>query len=158
TTIQLRPLYRLDLPGFLAAEVGANRYLVEYRPRVRWDSAIPESTVLLHRFQDNHSYIIRNSRGWQGFGAGDFFERGIPGLDYLRVEVLSIDDSTEIATVRLRYDVPRDIDQAKRGIFSGQLLGGVAVDGGGAIIVNGRIIPIPPWDPFFRIVEQIVLY
>src|SRR5262249_46120011 len=47
TTIQLRPLYRLDLPGFLAAEVGANRYLVEYRPRVRWDSAIPESTVLL---------------------------------------------------------------------------------------------------------------
>jgi hypothetical protein len=41
TVLQLRPLHRRDLPGFLAAELGD--YLIEYRPNQRWDAAFPHS-------------------------------------------------------------------------------------------------------------------
>jgi hypothetical protein len=43
--IQLRPLHRYDLPGFLAAEIppyggATGGYLVEFRARDRWDQGI----------------------------------------------------------------------------------------------------------------------
>jgi len=37
----------------------------------------------------------------------------------------------------------------------GKVFGGVASDGGGWIIVNGRIIPVPPRSPFVGVLEAI---
>ena len=59
--VQLRPLHRTDLSGFLAAQVG--QYLVEFRVPERWDAAIPRACVLVHRFQDNHSYLMPSYSG-----------------------------------------------------------------------------------------------
>ena len=50
--------------GYLAAEVGP--YLVELRVRERWDAAIPRAAVLVHRFADNHSYLMPASSGCRG--------------------------------------------------------------------------------------------
>ncbi len=57
-TLQLRPLHRKDLPGFLAAELpplndthGFPRYLVEYRKKENWDNGIPSSCISVHRFE-----------------------------------------------------------------------------------------------------------
>lgn len=47
--------------------------------------------------------------------------------------------------------VPAGLGRATREPrIASQLLGAVAVDGGGAIIVNGRVVPVPPWDPTVR--------
>jgi hypothetical protein len=48
-TVQLRPLHRTDLSGFLAAQIG--EYLVGFRVPERWDAAIPRACILVHRFK-----------------------------------------------------------------------------------------------------------
>ncbi len=54
--VQLRPLHRRDLPGYLAARIG--EYIVEFRSKEKWDAEIPRPAVLIHRFHSNHSYIV----------------------------------------------------------------------------------------------------
>ena len=57
-TVSLRPLHRIDLPGYVAAELppvnhtgGNSKYLVEYRKREGWDHGIPRSCVSVRRFE-----------------------------------------------------------------------------------------------------------
>ena len=106
--VQLRPLYRRDLSGALAAEIpsinGQGSYLVEFRIKEGWDGAIPHSAILVHRFQDNHSYIMPGTQGQYDLAAGgvltinDYF-----GTQKARVEVLNIDEAGKTATVRLTF-------------------------------------------------------
>ncbi len=56
--ITLRPLHRLDLSGLLGAEL--REFLVEFRTKEGWDAAIPRSCILVHRFANNHSYLMRS--------------------------------------------------------------------------------------------------
>lgn len=155
-TIQLRPLVRRDLPGLLAADLG-NGQLVEFRVQEGWDAAIPRPAVLIHHFRENHSYIEATPRGSSDLVQGDTFELGAdtPFTSYRRVEILSIDAPARIATLRLVYRPALRIPYEGLG---GTVLGGVIADGGGAIIVGGSIIPIPPWDPMLRVLEQVALY
>jgi hypothetical protein len=153
--VELRPLHRKDLPGLLAAELPGG-YLVEYRTPEVWDAAIPRAAVLVHRFQGNHSYIMRGTAGNPDLVAGDAFEWGDPlqlWRDYLRLEVSSIDAAARNATLSLNY---------RRGAgwpeLSLQVLGGVSVDGSGWVIVGGRIIRIPPWNPLIRVLEEIAAF
>lgn len=39
-------------------------------------------------------------------------------------------------------------------VVAGKIVGGVGVDGGGGIIVNGEFIPIPPRNPFYQKLSQ----
>ena len=71
TVVTLRPLHRRDLPGFLAARLG--RYLVEFRIQERWDAAIDRAAVLIHRFDDNQSYLMSARNGDQDLVAGSVF-------------------------------------------------------------------------------------
>src|SRR5207249_4568088 len=71
TVVQLRPLHRRDLPGYLAARLG--EYLVEFRSKESWDAAIPRPAVLIHRFEDNHSYIMSANNGDQDLVVGSIF-------------------------------------------------------------------------------------
>jgi hypothetical protein len=69
--VTLRPLHRRDLPGYLAARLG--KYLVEFRSKESWDAEITRAAVLIHRFEDNHSYIVSANNGDQDLVAGSVF-------------------------------------------------------------------------------------
>ena len=107
-TIDLRPHYRRDLPGFLVAKVG--QFYVEFRVKEGWDAAIPQSAVLVHRFEDNHSYLMKGTSGQAALTEGNVFQQVdqviLPALTIVsRVEVLKIDDAARKATVHLSYKV-----------------------------------------------------
>jgi hypothetical protein len=155
TTVQLRPLHRRDLSGFLAINIG--EYLVEYRKQERWDANIPRSAVFVHRFDDGHSYVMRGTNGNFDLVAGDIFQQGTNEFTGIqKVEVKSIDDSTSTATIAVTC---QDRAQPPNATLWGFLLGGVANDGGGWIIVNGRGIRVPPGDPpWVSVLQQIAVF
>lgn len=145
SVITLRPLHHRSLSGYLAAEVG--QYLVEFRVRERWDAAIPRAAVLVHRFDSNHPYLMSAGNGNEDLVKGDRFESG-PSNALLRphvsVTVLDIDENNQTATLQLSWrppHLPKDYDVV------GRVVGGVAVDGGGGLIVNGVYHPVPPRGP-----------
>jgi len=145
TTIKLRPLHRRDLPGTLAADL-LGEYLVEYRIKERWDPGIPRSAVFVHRFEDNHSYVMPGTKGNYDLVTGDKFEIGSaldPFSSFSQVEVVSIDDANKTATLNLSHR------SRNRGLpdIVGTIVGGVANDGGGWIIINGHAYRVPPYDP-----------
>ena len=154
--IQLRPLHRHDLPGHLAAGIGP--YLIEYRAKERWDADFPRSAVFVHRFEDNHPYVMPGTSGGFDLVVGDAFQKGSlvdPYVTYQRVEVISIDDAVHTATLRIhqRPRAPRPIWE-----LVGELFGGVAVDGGGGIFIGGKFHPIPPRGPESVILQQLAAY
>lgn len=154
--IDLRPLHRRDLPGLLVAEVG-EEFLVEFRMNEGWDAGFTQPVVLVHRFEGNHSYLMRSNRGFFDLREGDVFELGFSDnffAPYTRVDVININASDRIAHLRISYRPARE-PELDRSRFGGKIIGGVRVGGRGAIIVGGRIIPIPPNDPTLRILEQL---
>ena len=71
TVVTLRPLHRRDLPGFLAARLG--KFLVEFRIKEGWDAGLDRAAVLIHRFDDNQSYLMSANNGDQDLVAGSIF-------------------------------------------------------------------------------------
>jgi hypothetical protein len=107
-TITLRPLVRRDLPGHLAAALQG--FLIEFRVREDWDGGIPRAAVLVHRFEDGHSYLMAANSGSHDLVAGDSFGDAEPGdsvlsifSDFTRLEVIEIDPVSHQATIRLRH-------------------------------------------------------
>jgi hypothetical protein len=108
-TIELRPLHRADLNGWLAAQLppldnGRGRFLVEFRLKEEWDAAIPRSAVLVHRFDGNQSYILSGTNGNVDLVAGDSCAPWVDGNTFPVVQVVSIDEANRTATVRLLYE------------------------------------------------------
>jgi hypothetical protein len=154
--VELRPLHRRDLGGYLAASLG--EFLVEYRPKERWDAAFPRSAVFVHRFNDNHPYIMPGTNGNYDLVAGDVFQNGVPNLpfsSYSKVEVVTIDDARRTATLRLTYRPKQPIPNI---VQVGTIFGGVAVDGGGWIFIDGQFHPVPPRGPENEILQQLANY
>ena len=151
--ITLRPLHQRGLGGYLAAEVGP--YLVELRVRERWDSAIPRPAVLVHRFENNHSYLMPATNGSEDLAKGDRFEAG-DDLHLYRphatVEVLEIDEGNRTAKLHLTWRPPNLLDQYE---VVGRLFGGVAVGGDGGIFVNGHFYPVPPRGPEYQLITTL---
>lgn len=156
-TVVLRPLHRRDLDGYLAAEIG--EYLVELRTPDRWDARIGfpgpvVPVVLVHRFEANQSYLMVGTMGEQGLVQGSRFQVGDVDQTYpfrfsLGVDVLSIDPLGLSATLRLRYRPAADDG------IEGRIIGGVARDGGGWIIVGGHVVPVPPHTPLYAVLQQV---
>ncbi|MFL5023109.1 MAG: hypothetical protein ACJ8DW_12745 [Microvirga sp.] len=67
TSVQLRPLHRRDLPGYLAARFG--EYFIEFRMNTGWDARVP-ACILLHRFENGISYLVPDEDGNDTFRAG----------------------------------------------------------------------------------------
>lgn len=159
TVVQLRPLHRRDLPGFLAARFG--EYLVEFRTKERWDAAIPRPAVLIHRFEDNISYLMSANNGEQDLVAGNVFgttDTGNPLLSIFigatKIEVIEINANDQFAKIRLVH-YPAFEEPSLGGI----LFGGADKGGHGIIFVPGRgFIPIPPHSPFVQILQQVAAY
>jgi hypothetical protein len=114
-TIELRPLHRRDLAGWLAAELPPRdkgeqgRYLVEFRVKQGWDQGFPRSAVFVHRYEDEqhsvdgwpHSYVMPGTQQNDDLVQGDIFDPALP-ITSPRVDVLAIDEANLTATVRLR--------------------------------------------------------
>ena len=101
--VNLRPLHRRDLQGVLAVQAGD--LYVEYRTQERWDAAIPDPVVLVHRFADNHSYVLPGTNGAFGLLQGGHAEYGDLSLingPWTSVDVLSIDDANKTAQVQVK--------------------------------------------------------
>jgi hypothetical protein len=116
-TVTLRPLPRHELNGYLAAEIPGG-FLVEFREMAGWDAGIPRPVVLVHRFDDGHSYLMNGNSGTPELVVGDSFGDPLPqGVQsaftgYNRVDVISIDPQSESATIRLRYQPAKHISGA----------------------------------------------
>lgn len=158
TIVQLRPLHRRDLPGYLAARLG--EYLVEFRTKESWDAAIPRPAVLIHRFEDNHSYIMSANNGEQDLVVGSVFgtadiENSISAIltGGMKIEVVEINANEQLARVRL---VQRPAFEEPS--LGGTLFGGVTRGGSGHIFVGGKFIPIPPHSPFVQLLQQVAVY
>lgn len=170
--VELRPLHRRDLRGFLAAHipgVDGTRYLFELRLKTGWDAAIPRPAILVHRLEGNCSYLMSGRSGASDLVAGDAFEQGTDKIlsePYLLVEVISIDAARQKATLRVSrravyIEAPAPIRRASptdRRIDIVSVESGGLVDGGGWVIAGGRVIRIPPWNPMAFMVEQIAAY
>lgn len=158
TVVQLRPLHRRDLPGFLAARLG--EYLVEFRSKERWDAAIPRPAVLIHRFEDNISYLMSANNGEQDLVASSVFGTTDTNNSILsifigatKIEVVEINANDQFAKIRLVHR-PAFEEPSLGGI----LFGGVTKGGNGHIFVGGKFIPIPPHSPFIQILHQVAAY
>jgi len=154
--VQLRPLHRRDLPGFLAAQIG--QYLVEFRVPQRWDAAIPRACVLVHSFLGNHSYLMPAYSGSQDIVEGDKFVFGDPNyliFGYYAAEVVKIDAAGLTATVKLHQRPAQAVPVPG---LEGQVSGGVQVDGGGILLIGGKVIKVPPLGPARNLVEELGRY
>lgn len=159
--VDLRPLIRPDLQGFLAAQVGD--FLVEFRVKEGWDARIPEPAILIHRFneaaEDNdgwpHSYIMDGVNGQNYLTAKDKFQVGSETDvfdSFISVEVISIDPETRVARLAIGYREPYHSP-----ILEGSILFGLKGGGDGLIILGGKIVHVSPGTPNMRILEQIAL-
>jgi hypothetical protein len=149
TTVPLRPLHRHRLPGYLAARVGA--FLAEYRAREFWDNNAQFPVVLVHRFQNNHSYIMPATDGRKGLYAGSVFQLNTAYFRH-RVEVLQIDDQSETAYVRLQFT---SLIRPHLEIGARQLVADTASDGsGGYVLIGNNIVPIPSRSSAMTLLEQ----
>lgn len=167
--LQLRPLHRRDLPGWLAAriQVGNNTLYLEFRLKAGWDKKIPDPCILLHQRAihpaDGNpcSEIIVANPGAKG-GArtdlreGESYEVGNalnPFDFYVRITVLKIDVETMEAQLQI------NIRQARHFEPGATLFGGVANDGGGLIWVPGRgFVKVPPRSPLIAVLQSLAEY
>ena len=144
--VQLRPLHRRDLAGYLYAVVDG--YYVEYRPSQRWDTGFP-SVVLVHYIKDNTSYLIAELREgsapftWTPSWSGRLSVFGTEGS----IQVDRIDDANLEATLTMRSVQHRHWEA---GPWQ-SLLQSEFADGGGLVILNGKIVRIPPRSPELRL-------
>jgi hypothetical protein len=169
-TVQLRPLHRRDLPGYLAADLGG--VLAEFRVPERWDAAIPEPTVLLHSFgygSDDHlfhSYLALGPHGPSApdsyeFGAGDTLSPGwgtvthVPPMLWVsQAQLVEIDAANLTATIDVtRSTAPLVIQNVLEELRLDSL--GLRRETGAAIIVDGGVVRVPEWDPTLPLVRQI---
>lgn len=155
-SVQLRPLHHRSLAGYLAAEVG--EYLVEFRVPQKWDAAIGDPCVLVHRFNpfDNRPYLMPGTRGQLSLAKGDSFE--VPGsgggVPTTRVDVVDIDLAKRTAYLDVTVTVPSPIPD----LVATGILGGVVNDGGGYVILAGKIIKVPPRGPVADLLVDIARY
>lgn len=159
TDITLRPLHRRDLSGFLAARLGT--YLVEFRIKEGWDAALDRAAVLIHRFDDNQSYLMSANNGDQDLVAGSVFGTTDTGRSNVAVfpgatgvKVVEINANERFAKIRLVH-LPAFEEPSLGGI----IFGAADKGGHGIIILPGKgVIPIPPHSPFVHILQQIAAY
>jgi len=157
-TVELRPLNRRDLPGYLAAQV--HDYFLEFRMNESWDAGIPAPTVLIHQFSGGHSYLVSGSSGGvaahlhltgsaiQSLGAGDYFQLGnidnpVDPAGGIRIDVAQIDTRNRTATLRIT------VRHAQTPRSAGPIIPlGVGAAGEGVIgLLNGKVVIIPPRSP-----------
>lgn len=155
TEVELRPLHRRDLPGTLAIRFGD--YFIEFRMNDRWDAAIPEPCVLIHRLENGISYLLPDNDGKAALTAGSFFgtppEYSVLGAS-IGISVRSIDADRQVARiglVRTKAQIPRV--WPKEGPYRNP---GIAwLEDSATLDLGDRFVIIPRMSPYYSILETI---
>lgn len=164
-TVELRPLHRSDLRGYLAIVVEVvsgflaseymyiDKFFVEFRMNKGWDggfnrarpigSWLPPAApvVLIHYFEENFSYIIRVL-----MNKGDKFEIK-EGEHHLKIELLDIDEGKETASITVKH-TPISVPSVTYFKFPWEYISPaipLQCNGRDIAIVNERIIRKPEW-------------
>jgi M6 family metalloprotease-like protein len=159
--VTLRPLHRIDLPGYVAAKIGS--LYAEFRTQERWDNAFNSAAVFIHHIGPHPgdgrscSYLSpgRNGAGGtvQALRVGDYWQRGSEFdiySDFLKITVTRIDTTLREADLDIHLRPPRPVPMEY-----GYLLGGVAEDGGGMVFVPGKgFRKVPPRSPLFQVLRD----
>lgn len=158
--ILLRPLHDRSAPGNLAAQVpgAAGGFLLEFRVPEDWDAAFPRAAIFVHRLSDGHSYRMIGSSGSSDLVVGDKFTSGSESFrfsSFTSVHVDEINENEHFAKLTLSYR-PAEILISPSVV--GEIFGGVAVGGGGVIVVNGRPHPIEPSGPLNEVLAQVAAH
>lgn len=138
-----------------------DEYYFELTMNNGWYAGFPGPSVQVRQRDFNaaeHSRLLLRD---QVFGsprysmqAGDSFTVGSKAQvfkRYLKVTVSEIDAPSRSATLSVEYQPPVRVPQAG----AGAIFGGVTVDGGGFIIINGRIHRVPPRGPLAQLLETL---
>jgi hypothetical protein len=131
-----------------------DEFYFELRMNTGWDRGMPRPgvQVRIRAFdQGEHSKLLRISTSLFGqarynMSAGDSYAVGDPlkvFQRYLKVTVQQLDQNSGSATLAVEYHAPPPVPQQGPGI----LIGGVASDAGGWIIVGNHIHRVPPRSP-----------
>ena len=160
-TIQLRPLHHRDLPGFLAARF--EDYFIEFRMNSGWDIGFRTPVVLVHRYEEGHSYLVFTNESRREFLAGSVLSTpeklSILGSG-ISITVNSIDAQNQIATLSFAR-VPPQLPQTfpKEGPFNTPWIKWSELTQDDALIViDGNALHIKRSSPFFSILENIVTH
>jgi hypothetical protein len=152
--IDLVSLGHPEIPGYLAAKLG-NVY-VEFRTVDGFDAGCHRPMVLLHMLSDPNAIVLASDlnhhvNDWQPgqtYGPSDLVLILNGGV---RIEILSFDLNAKKARVSVRCVARNPFP-----MLVGQVFGGVAVDGGGLLILpNGKVLRVPPRGPVTVLLEQI---
>ncbi len=167
--IQLRPLHRRDLPGYLAVRfiLDGRPHYAELRLTTRWDRAIPRPCVLLHR-RGIHpaagnwcSELLTFAVGGTGSArsdlvAGDSITVGDPTrirAGAVDLAILDIDAQQERATLSFR------VRPQRRDLQAGSPFAGVAAGAGGLVWTPGRgLHRVPPHSPVLSVLDALAEY
>jgi hypothetical protein len=141
-----------EIPGYLAAYAGG--LYVEFRTDDDWDAAIPRPGVLLHHMVDPNAVVIAFDKAtytndWQPgqmHGPSDL-EMAFGGGVQIRIK--SFDLQAKKARISVTVAARKPVTAGP-----GQIYGGVASDGGGWLIINGRVVRIPPWSPMYALATE----
>lgn len=146
--------------GYVCLRVG--EWYIEHRTPIGWDAGLTRSCVLIHSITATANATVHASNvksynnEWQTgqtFGPDDLAMQLTGGT---QVTIVSFNDVMQTARLRIRTSTARTVRVPEMG--PGRVFGGVAVDGGGFIILpNGQVIRIPPWNPVMNILQHIGL-
>jgi hypothetical protein len=160
-TIDIVSLNHTDVPGYICIKFDG--WYVEFRTVDGFDAGLPHPCVLIHSITPQVNATVHN----YSHSGDDWDNEWLPGRTFgpsnlvmslvggTRIEVLSFDLKHYTARILIRTATARSpIRSAGPGI----LFGGVAVDGGGVIILpDGTVIKIPPRSPVMGLVSQVAL-
>jgi len=160
-TVQLRPLHRRDLPGYLAARF--SDFFVEFRMQAGWDAAF-QPAVLVHRFENGHSYLVRDNASKEAWEPGSSISTpnnlSVFGSG-MSITVLEVDSASETATVRFGRQpaqIPRE--WPKTGPYQTPYIKWSDVIGANEalLVVHGKPVVVSVGSPMHRILESVALH
>jgi hypothetical protein len=153
-TVQLRPLHARELSGYLAIQVDDN-FTIEFRDLRGWDTAGTRAGILVHTFEDNHSYLEAGPYlGQDEYTKGTKW-KPLPDLDYIQFSVDDIDEAGRVATLTFK---PRPGKNIHDELLVGGDLSIPWVDGGGFVGSGSTVIISPPGDKLSPMLAKLVTY
>lgn len=176
-TITLVSLSHREQPGYLMASLG--NYTIEFRTKDSWDAGIPKDCVLIHLISDQVPYIINSKQDqytyewlvgdtWNSFTGKSSNWRFSPSV--FSVTINSFDLQNYTASITLSFTQGRIIQlidpywkKFKKPfdptiIFEDGIIvdPNILVDGGGYIVLNGKVIKLPPRGPVLNQIEDYI--
>lgn len=176
-TFNLVSISHTEQPGFLLASFG--NYTVEFRTKDSWDSGIPRDCVLIHLISNQTPYLVstRSDQFTYEWLVGDTWLsnsalspnwRFKPSVFSVTVNSFDIENYTASITVsytqgRVIQLIDPEWNKFKKQVdptilFEGGIVVGadILVDGGGYIVINGKIVKLPPTGPLLTQFETLI--